>query len=159
MTYIIVPAIVTLLFVFFFRGDSSILPWRASYYSNPSLRGKPFHVQYEKSPSHDWYTNAPIEGIPPDFFSVRWETRLVVLLPTELVFKVKADDGTILSLNGEEVLTTTPNQINHYSEFRRVLSPGGYDLVLEYFEIALSANIDFLIESKEPDSFYLEAPK
>jgi beta-glucosidase len=139
-----------------FQSCGNTSPWKASYYSNPSLRGNPLFVQYEDEVVHDWSTNSPAEGIPPDFFSVRWETRLKILSPSTLKFKTKADDSVIILLDGREFHRSSSSDIKRVVTSERYFETGEYTLTVEYLEIKLSANIELRIEADKVKGFVLQ---
>jgi beta-glucosidase len=50
---------------------------RAEYFANPSLEGEPFAVRIDTIVDFRWWGNAPMAGLEPGRFSVRWSGSLV----------------------------------------------------------------------------------
>ncbi|HMP49176.1 MAG TPA: PA14 domain-containing protein [Oligoflexia bacterium] len=122
--------------------------WRASYFVNPGLRGKPYLIREESSPNYNWDTKAPIEGLPPDLFSVRWESTLLASETCEAEFMIYADDGFQFFID-EKLVFENNYQSNGKRIYKHNFSKGKYHLTLDYYELSLGAFIEF--EMKVPN--------
>ncbi|MCA9681887.1 MAG: hypothetical protein KC457_06805, partial [Myxococcales bacterium] len=78
-------------------------PWRAAYFPDRHLESTPVYVR-EDSLQHNWEDRPPHEQIPPDKFSARWDSCMVVAETTPAIFQLNANDGARLFIDGEEVI-------------------------------------------------------
>ena len=66
--------------------------WRAEYFSNQILAGIPAVVREDSNVNFNWGSNSPVNGLPRDHFSVRWE-RIVTLDGGLHRFTLEKNDG------------------------------------------------------------------
>ncbi|KIG13138.1 putative glucosesorbosone dehydrogenase [Enhygromyxa salina] len=121
-------------------------PWRASYFADRKLEGSPIH-QRELSVDHDWGKDAPHEAVPPDKFSVRWDTCLRIddEQTAPVILQINANDGARVFVNGESLIDGWERD----SGTRRrgigtgevTLAPGLHHLRVEYYESMGSASM------------------
>jgi hypothetical protein len=126
-------------------------PWRASYYPNPDFEGDAI-VLWESAVDHDWGNAAPLEGIPSDGFSARWETCLVLEHSTSIAFQLGADDGARLLIDGEHIIDNWGKHAFKAHSARVRLDAGAHHVELRYFEARKLARISLLaaIEDAAP---------
>jgi glucose/arabinose dehydrogenase len=74
---------------------------KGSYFNNVTLTGTPTVVRPESSINYDWGTGAPVAGINPDNFSVRWEGSIIPSVSGTYTFSVTGDDGIRLWVNNQ----------------------------------------------------------
>lgn len=123
-------------------------PWRAAFYADRKLEGEAIILR-EDSVEHDWDNEAPHEAIPPNKFSVAWDTCLRVDQTGPVVFQVNANDGARLLIDGETVIDAWEK---HPKTRRRgfgsadlELAAGVHHLRLEYFESLGDATVKFSV--------------
>lgn len=136
-------------------------PWRATYYADREL-DKELTVLRELTVDHDWASGAPLEAVPPDKFSVAWDTCVVLPEVTNLVLQVNANDGARVLVDGEPVIEAwerDPKTRKRGSGSGAVeLDAGIHHLRAEYFEsmgkasIKLSASFDDEIPAAIPSA-------
>ncbi len=119
--------------------------WRASYFNNPHLNGKPLKIQYEPIPSHRWDAGPPFPDWEKDNFSVRWETILTLETDTELSFSTTSDDGVRLFIDEELVIDAWYAQFGVLRKVIKSLSKGPHKIKLEYYEDKAGADINLMI--------------
>lgn len=148
LTYIILPIALSILA--FFITDRLINPrvWRAEYFSNIDLKGKPFGVYFEKMPSHQWGHTAPKPGMPADFYSVRWRSIMILNKEEEIIFNVLTDDGARLYVDNKLILDKWFPQAPTTHTVTRTLPAGEHEVTLEYFEKRHGAEVDIKVSSK-----------
>lgn len=121
-------------------------PWRAAYYADHKLESKPVFAR-EDSIEHDWGDNAPHEVIPPDKFSIRWDTCLLVEQSGPVVFQVSANDGARLLINGEiqiDAWERDPDtQRRGFGTAQLELAAGVHHLRVEYYDNLGEASLSF----------------
>ncbi len=78
-------------------------PWRGAYYPDRELESDPV-VRRDLDIDFDFSIHGPMDEIPPDKFSIRWDTCLRLEQPTEAVFQMRANDGSRFYVDGELVI-------------------------------------------------------
>jgi uncharacterized protein YraI len=109
-------------------------PWVAQYYTNRNLSGNPFAIQSEASPSHDWGTASPLNGMSADNFSVRWTGTLAFNAGLHRL-TLTVDDGARVTINGVRVLDEWHGSPTIATYTRDVqLFSGNNSITIEYYE-------------------------
>ncbi|WP_190251508.1 PA14 domain-containing protein, partial [Dactylosporangium sucinum] len=117
-------------------GDVTSPPgWDGVYYPNPDLAGTPALVRQDSAVDFDWGTGSPGPGLPADGFSARW-TRTDNLAAGIYTFKLTADDGVRLYVDGVLVLDQWRDQAPTTFVVQRNLAEGAHVIVAEYYEKA-----------------------
>jgi hypothetical protein len=117
--------------------------WRASYYPNTSLSGKPGFVTRQLEPDRNWGHLGPGHGLPDDHFSARYETCLVLDKPATVNFTVGSDDGAILYVDDKKVVDLWADHPYTVARQSLPLEPGPHTLRLDYFQGGGDARISF----------------
>ena len=107
--------------------------WRAEYFNNESLTGKPIHVREESEINHDWEHRAPFDDMKHDYFSVRWTTLLLFEEGTYML-RTYTDDGVRLWVDGVLLIDQWQNQVATLNELPLSLSAGYHSIRMEYYE-------------------------
>lgn len=125
----------------------SVGPWAATYFNRADLSGTAIHRR-DLELRFDWGEKSPMDALPADRFSVRWDTCLDVSAANSVPFQLISDDGSRLFLDDKLVLD---NWGKHELEARGAtltLAPGEHHLRVEYVEhtgaaqVALVASFD-----------------
>jgi len=112
-----------------------------TYYNQSGVSGAFFTgtsaTRIDSTVNFDWNNGTPgVTGIGVDNFTVRWTG--VVLIPTTgtYVFRTLSDDGTRLSVNGNQVINDWSDHGATYNSSASItLSAGSYvPVTLEYYE-------------------------
>jgi hypothetical protein len=121
-------------------------PWRATYFSDRKLEDQA-KVMREDDLNHDWKSDAPMEALPPDKFSIRWDTCLRVDAANPIVFQLNANDGGRVFIDGETVIDawekSPETRKRGFGSAEITLEPGIHHLRIEYFESLGAASIRF----------------
>ncbi len=144
-----------------FPWPSGFNGWKAEYYNNSGLAGKPaFQRDETASPSgglsYNWGEGAPDNGrigILSDNFSARFSRSINFGDGGTYNFVVTADDGFRLTIDGQNLAGVNPDQYWQLSSaaphnFRVAVGGGVHTLVLEYFEGGGSAVIQLDINQE-----------
>lgn len=111
-------------------GDNS---WRAEYFNNKNLSGKPELVRNDAHIDFNWGNGSPAAAINADNFSVRW-TRNMYLTPGRYRFTANTDDGVRLWVDGRQIINAW-NDHKPQDSIGEIDLKGGYvDLKMEYYE-------------------------
>lgn len=96
----------------------------------------------------DWKTGAPAGGLQADDFSVRWSGQLEAPRSEWFIFRVDADDGVRLTVNGAVVIDGWTNgSLARTSAPLRFTAGQKVEVTLEYFEAWGSAHVQLGWES------------
>lgn len=107
--------------------------WQAEYFGNMTLEGDPVIVDTDEIIEMNWFTAAPYENLPADYFSVRW-TATVNFRNGVYRFRVGADDGIRLIIDGTTIIDAyEPGTFRTITRDVR-LRHGEHELLVEYFE-------------------------
>ncbi len=118
----------------------SFSEWKAEYFDNRKLNGKPVLVRNEAKIDHAWGSGAPA-GVSADNFSARW-TREVDFDGGTYRFQVKVDDGVRLWLDNDLLIDDWREAGVRQIEAERYVSSGEHELKVEYFERTGEAHIE-----------------
>ncbi|HEU5321275.1 MAG TPA: PA14 domain-containing protein, partial [Methylomirabilota bacterium] len=125
--------------------------WRAEFYSNPSLRGRPMLVQYLDEVDFDWGTGSfwrielpfvTVDLGPRDNFSARF-TQVRRLRPGWYRFQVRGDDGVRLWVDDELVINAWKDQPVRTYAADHYVRGGDTVLRIEYYERRVLARVAF----------------
>lgn len=90
------------------------------YYPNASFGGVPV-AKVDGTMGFNWSTNAPVQGVPADYFSARWTGYLTPEMTGNYTISVWTTDDISLSFKGEELLKFNGNGL--FREVRSTLQP------------------------------------
>ena len=108
--------------------------FKAEYFNNKDLSGKPLFTRCEKAPiNQNWRSNGPGNGIGNDYFSVRW-TGTFDFNKENTNFVAIADDGVRVWLDDTQILNNWQNQGLTPNLATRQVSAGKHTLRVEYYE-------------------------
>jgi hypothetical protein len=125
--------------------STTIGPWAATYYDRSDFTGQSVERR-DRDVNFEWKDEPPMDTIPADRYSVRWDSCLSVGKAQDVAFQLVSDDGSRLFLDGEQIVD---NWGKHELQARGAtvrLRAGVHHLRVEYFEhrdaasVALSAS-------------------
>ena len=105
----------------------------AEYYNNMNLAGSPAYTSIEADIDHDWGLGSPDDSVQDDHFSARW-SKTQQLAAGTYRFKVRADDGVRLKVNGQTIIDKWIDQGPTTYSVDLPLSEGNHTVVMEYYE-------------------------
>lgn len=115
---------------------------KGEYFDNIRHAGQPRMVRNDPRIDFAWTLSAPAEGIPFDWYSVRWTGRLTAPLMGVQRIGVEGNDGFRLYLDGKLVIDNWKKESYRTLLANVGLRPGTtHDLRLEYFESTGNARI------------------
>ena len=133
------------------QGGGVIYPsWRAQYWANPKLEGKPAWEKMENRIRFDWQDWRPVLGIkaesvcdfPTDNFSVRFTGTIVARFGEEYTLRLTSDEGARMKIRpqGAAAWQTiidawAPHKRQTDTARIRLDAGGKYDVELEYFDL------------------------
>ncbi|PAP77125.1 ThuA domain-containing protein [Rubrivirga marina] len=103
----------------------------AEYFPSPDLSGEPV-TRTDPQVSFDWGTDAPIEGLPTNGFSVRWRGLLSVPADGRYRFTTATDDGARLWVDGVLVVDAWEDTGLRRASGSATLPAGDVPIRLEY---------------------------
>jgi beta-glucosidase len=120
---------------------------QASYYTSNDLSGTPAVTRVDNEVNFDW----DIDPIPVSTnqatFSAKWTGQVVVPMTGDYVFKVRADGGLRLIINGTVVPLTMNGTVVQDDFNSPTLPPVGYGPTVPlYAKVMLTANTPYQIE-------------
>lgn len=119
---------------------SPVGPWRAAYYTRHDFTGEVVR-RHDVDVNFDWGRRPPVDTIPADRFSVRWDACLDVPATREVAFQLTADERARLYIDGELRLDTADEQpLQVRGGFFR-LTKGLHHLRVDYSEITKDASV------------------
>jgi hypothetical protein len=125
--------------------------WRGQYFNNASLSGVPSFVRDDLNINFEWEMGSPGAPLPPDNFSVRWESRRQ--FPGGFhQFSITSDDGARVWVDGSLLIDAWYDRPPSTSSAGRSLAPGPHDVRVEYYERGgnASVNLKIMLEAPPP---------
>jgi hypothetical protein len=135
-----------LLYALLHREVTGEGPWLATYFTDRKLEKVASYVR-EDDITHDWGKDGPMEAIPPDKFSIRWDTCLRQDEAGSVVFQINANDGARVFLDGVEIINGWDKDATARRGFGSAeiqVEAGVHHLRVEYFESLGAATIKFV---------------
>ena len=124
--------------------NESVDGLKGEYFTNRDLSGTPAITRIDRRILFDWGESAPMSGMPPDDFSIRWTGKIRVESDGEYQFFVQGDDGFRLSVNGAQIVNEWHDQAATLKSANVSLKGGTLaDIKLEYFEHTGGAQVSF----------------
>jgi beta-glucosidase len=125
----------------FYNGENGI---KVTYYPNIKLEGEPFKVSVDANIDHEWSYGSPMEGLPSDHFSIRWEGQIKPDKKGRYYLGIKGDEGFRLYFEDELVLDAWKGWGEKKAAFEVDLEEGkSYSFKLEYYEGRNNAQVMF----------------
>lgn len=122
--------------------------WKAEYFANTNLIGKPKLTRTDSKIDFDWKRNAPASGMPKDNFSVRW-TQTIDFSAGIYRFKLLADDKATLRV-GDRMVLRVPASGSNQGSYDLALLQGRQKVTLEYREFTGDARVRLTWEKISP---------
>ncbi len=125
--------------------ESALVRLTASYFANHDFSGQPFATRPERTLDHQWWRDAPLNGMPADSFSVRWTGTLMPPVSGRYALGVRAiggvrlflDDSLIVEFSDRHVVLAQSAWVNLQQRTPRRLR-------VEYFDRRPDASIQLL---------------
>ncbi len=109
------------------------------YYEGMNFN-KIFTTRSDQTIDFNWGDNAPIQGMVPDTFSIRWRGQLIAPETGEYTLNTLSDDGTRLFIDNKLVIDEWQDQAPLIASGKIILEAGKkYDVKLEYYENLMGA--------------------
>jgi hypothetical protein len=132
--------------------------WKAEYWNNPNLEGPTALCQDVEFLDLYWWNGSPAEGILEDGFSASF-SRSVELEAGAYHFRLGADDGMRLKVDGKQVIDEWYEHGYFEANADMELAAGTHELVVQYFDLNERAMISFDWEKLEPTPGCLPPPE
>lgn len=124
--------------------------FKAEYFPNHSLQGKPALVKDHKDISFDWQQDSPDQQIPSDNFSVRW-TKNQYFDQGTYTFATTTDDGVKLYLDDKLIINQWHDNDSDSYHATHEITKGLHQIVMEYYDNSGKATAKLTID-KQLDS-------
>jgi hypothetical protein len=122
--------------------------WKAEYFANTDLYGKPKVTRTDSKINFDWKRNAPATGIPKDNFSVRW-TQTINFSTGIYRFYLSADDKATLRV-GDRMVLRVPASGSSQGTYDLALLQGSQKVTVEFREFTGNAHVRLTWEKISP---------
>jgi beta-glucosidase len=120
---------------------------QASYYTSNDLSGTPAVTRVDNEVNFDWDIDPIPVSTNQGSFSAKWVGQVIVPMTGDYVFKVRADGGLRLIINGQVVNLVQNGNIVPDSFNSPALPPVGYGPTVPlYAKVTLTANTPYQIE-------------
>jgi hypothetical protein len=109
--------------------------WRAEYFANTGMQGRPQATRQEAGIDYDWRGQSPLPGIPATNWSARW-TGSFYFDAGDYTFFASSDDGVRVYIDGHIVIDEWQEQSpqKHHNTFRGI-GAGQHTITVEYFQL------------------------
>ncbi len=119
--------------------SESLGPWRGAYHSLPDLRGD-VTIRHDLDLRFDWGRTPPMDVIPADRYSVRWDTCLTLDAPRSVPFQLTSDNRAKLFIDDKLALQTQGKQLQARGAAVK-LTAGVHHLRVEYTKVGRESHI------------------
>lgn len=122
------------------RPDDGKKGWKAEYFGNIRLEGKPLVTRTESSINHNWGVAVPDPLVAADGYSVRWTGVLKSPVSGAVTLGITMDDGAKVYLNGQCIIDQWKSGEARLAKTTIHLEKNKqYSLQVEYYEGAFNA--------------------
>lgn len=121
------------------------------YFNNPDLNGNPVLTRVDENMAPYWDKSSPGDGVPMDFFSVRWTGTISVPETGEYVLGIVTDDKGKLYFEDSLVVDNwNPYELNVMKTFTTRMEKGReYNVRIEYADVVEYAGMRFQWRKEE----------
>jgi hypothetical protein len=105
----------------------------AEYFNNFTLSGSPVFTACQSTINYSWGSGGPGNGLPNDYFSVRWTGTFTFNAGT-YTFTARTDDGMRVYLDGALIIDGWKDQAPTTYQATRTLNAGDHLVKVEYYE-------------------------
>jgi len=124
--------------------------WKADFYCNKELKGKPCLSKTLNKINTDWGGAIPYEGIDGGSFSARYQTCIKLEAKQTVHFSIGADDGYRFKINNKIIKKDWKIGAFKPEIFSTNLKKGIHKLTLEYFQGGGASRVEIKVgEDKE----------
>jgi uncharacterized protein (DUF1800 family) len=118
---------------------------KAEYFPNTGLVGAPAVTRTDATVNFRWLL-APAEGLPANYFSVRWSGQLQAPVTGEYRIATYSDDGIRVWLNGAKIIDnwTSHARARDASDPIQLTAGQRYSIVVEYYDDEATASAELL---------------
>jgi hypothetical protein len=103
----------------------------------------PVYSRIDANISYEWGLGAPASGVRSDNFSARWTGQIRSLDAGQYTFRVAADDGIRLWINGQRIIDRWQVGSGIVTGSIALPAGGSHDIRLDYFERTGNAELKF----------------
>ena len=129
-----------------FEGYSG---WRAEYYDNASLSGRPVLVRDDANINFNWGSRSPATDVPTDNFSVRWQRFITFDDDRIYRFKLKKNDGARVWFDDRLIIDLWDDDNDSRTYYTELpVTAGRHAFRVEYREDDYNAHVRFWWERK-----------
>jgi beta-N-acetylglucosaminidase/RNase P/RNase MRP subunit p29 len=115
--------------------------WNVTYYDQRDLSGNSVSVSTSNI-QFNWGTGAPVNGIPNDNFSARFEKSFNLSETMDYFSHVYADDGVRVEINGHRLIDRWSNSAGRFDKgVLTNLTQGEHQATVEYYEAGGQAKL------------------
>lgn len=123
--------------------------FRAEYFNNSNLGGRPAFVQTEKKINYSWAGGAGVKDLSKENFSVRWSGVLRSKETSDYDFTLGGDDGYRMYINDELVINNWNPGGYRSTVFTKTLQKEtSYRIRIEYYQQGGGAAVNFIWNKK-----------
>ena len=118
---------------------------KAEYYDNQQFKGVPFHTQTDENIDFNWWREAPLPGMKPDSFSVRWTGSIVPRASGKYAIGARAFGYLRLTVDDSLIVDATAEH-NAFTEWMWVDLKAGTParVVLEFTDRRADASVQLV---------------
>ena len=124
---------------------------KAEYFNNQEFKGTPFRAQTDDNIDFNWWRDAPLPGMKPDSFSVRWTGSIVPTVGGRYALGIRAYGGARLSID-DSLIVDNSNIHSPFTVWKWVDLKGGIPrrVTVEYFDQRADASVQLVWSKPAP---------
>lgn len=123
--------------------------FRAEYFKNIRFEGEPVVKQKEQKINNSWAGGTELEGMPKDYFSVKWYSTMCSEETAEYEFSLGGDDGYKLFINDKPVIDDwTPGGFRSTNITKTLEAGVNYQIRVEYYQQGGGGGVCFMWNRK-----------
>ncbi|MCM3727695.1 PA14 domain-containing protein [Neobacillus cucumis] len=139
--------------------------WLAEIYPNLDFTGNPIILGGKNSAKpipelrFDWGNGTPQQSIPADMFAAKFKKQLDIPVPGKYLFKLKADDGVRLLVDGVPIIDSWINSSGNIRYGLVNLTSGLHQIEVQYYENSGTAYAELNYEQVDNNLFLNASPQ
>jgi len=117
-----------------YLNSEGIAGLTGEYYNNMNLEGTPFEVRIDSNVNFSWFNRAPIPGMKPENYSIRWHGTLTAPVSGRYLISLSGDDGFRLYVDDQLMIDEWYNDWKTEPIYMNFEAGSKHSIEIDYYQ-------------------------